>query len=78
MRIFSRQGYTNDNAKSSAIEKVVIFIIVFCVALFTGNYLASKGIFLVKTSSVVKEDVSKLKDTSKYSALFEVRDTLKG
>lgn len=71
-----KQRYTDDYRKNSRIEKVSIFLIVFCIALFAGNYLAVKGIFLFKTTSVVKSEVNQLKDTSKYKSLFEVRDTL--
>lgn len=76
MRIFRQRDDIDDTRKTSRIEKISIFLVVFCIALFAGNYLATKGVFLVKTSSVVKSEVNQLKDTSKYKSLFEVRDTL--
>ena len=76
MKLFDRERHTKGDVKTSFIEKLSIIIIVFCVALFTGNYLASKGIFIVKTSPIIKGDLNNLKNTDKYKSLFEVRDTL--
>ena len=76
MKLFDRERHIKGDVKTSFIEKLSIIIIVFCVALFTGNYLASKGIFIVKTSPIIKGDLNNLKNTDKYKSLFEVRDTL--
>lgn len=47
------------------------------ISFLAGNYVATKGIFLVKTPSPdVKSTASQINDKSKYSALFTVRDTL--
>ncbi len=51
-------------------------IIIIGISFFIGNYVATKGIFLVKTSSEVKGAAQQINDKSKYSALFTVRDKL--
>lgn len=76
MKLFDRERDTRDHAKTLLIEKISIAAIIFCLALFAGNYLASKGLFIVKTSPEIKGDLKKFKDIDKYRALFEVRDTL--
>ena len=44
---------------------------------FAGNYMATKGIFLIKTPSPqVQSTANQINDKSKYSALFTVRDKL--
>lgn len=46
-------------------------------SLCAGNYMATKGIFLVTTpSSQVQSTAKQINDKSKYSALFTVRDKL--
>ena len=51
-------------------------IFISIVSIIFGNYIATKGLFLIKTSENVKSTASQLNDASKYSALFTVRDTL--
>lgn len=47
------------------------------ISFLAGNYVATKGIFLVKTPSPdVQGTAKQINDKSKYSALFTVRDTL--
>jgi len=55
---------------------ICISVIVMCISFFAGNYIATKGIFLVKTSPQVQSTAEQINDTSKYSALFTVRDKL--
>ncbi|WP_297417707.1 S41 family peptidase [Clostridium sp.] len=51
-------------------------LIIACVGILTGNYMATKGIFLVRTSPEVVNTAEQINDTSKYSALFTVRNKL--
>lgn len=47
------------------------------ISFLAGNYIATKGVFLVKTPSPdVQSTAKQINDKSKYSALFTVRDTL--
>lgn len=47
------------------------------ISFLAGNYVATKGIFLVKIPSPdVQNTAKEINDKSKYSALFTVRDTL--
>lgn len=55
----------------------VCFMVVLCFStLFLGNYMATKGIFLVRTSDEVKNTAIQKNNIDKYSSLFLVRDTL--
>lgn len=63
-------------SKKSIILIALLLIIVSSVSLILGNYMATKGLFFVRTSESVKSTASQLNDASKYSALFTVRDTL--
>ena len=65
MRKSKKGTFVRNNTKTS--KKSIILI---------GNYIATKGIFFVKTSENVKSTASQINDASKYSALFTVRDTL--
>lgn len=59
------------------IISAVCFIVVLCFStLFLGNYMATKGIFLVRTSDEVKNTAIQKNNIDKYSSLFLVRDTL--
>lgn len=53
-----------------------LLIITSGASLFLGNYIATKGVFLVKTSDEVVSTAKQINDRSKYAALFTVRDTL--
>ncbi|AQR97936.1 S41 family peptidase [Clostridium saccharoperbutylacetonicum] len=57
---------------------VTLFLVVIMLAAFlSGNYIATKGIFLVNIPSQdVVSAAKQINDKSKYSALFTVRDTL--
>jgi len=55
----------------------ICFMLLICFStLFLGNYMATKGIFLVKTSDEVKNTAVQKNNIDKYSSLFLVRDTL--
>lgn len=69
-------GNNRRTSKKSIILIASLLIIMSGVSLIVGNYMATKGLFLIKTSDNVKSTASQLNDTSKYSALFTVRDTL--
>ena len=69
-------GNNRRTSKKSIILIASLLIIISGVSLILGNYMATKGLFLIKTSDNVKSTASQLNDTSKYSALFTVRDTL--
>ena len=59
------------------IISAVCFMVVLCFStLFLGNYMATKGIFLVRTSDEVKNTAIQKNNIDKYSSLFLVRDTL--
>lgn len=56
---------------------IVSIVLISLISLCAGNYLATKGIFLVKTpSDQVQSTAKQINDKSKYSALFTVRDKL--
>ncbi|MCQ2015453.1 S41 family peptidase [Clostridium butyricum] len=79
MRKSKKGTFARNNTKTS--KKSIIFIaslmiILSVSSLMIGNYIATKGIFFVKTSENVKSTASQINDASKYSALFTVRDTL--
>lgn len=63
-------------SKKSIILTSSFMIFISIVSIIFGNYMATKGLFLIKTSENVKSTASQLNDASKYSALFTVRDTL--
>jgi carboxyl-terminal processing protease len=63
--------------KSIVIIPLICFsVILMCVSFLAGNYMATKGMFLVKTSPQVESTAEQINDRSKYSALFTVRDKL--
>ncbi|OPJ65804.1 S41 family peptidase [Clostridium chromiireducens] len=53
-----------------------LMVAIACACFFAGNYIATKGVFLVKTSPEVVSTAGQINDRSKYSALFTVRDKL--
>lgn len=63
-------------SKKSIILIAALIILLSSGALVFGNFIATKGIFLVKTLENVKSTASQINDVEKYSALFTVRDTL--
>lgn len=58
------------------IPAICFVLVIMCVSFLGGNYAATKGIFLVKTSQQVESTAEQINDKSKYSALFTVRDKL--
>jgi carboxyl-terminal processing protease len=60
----------------SLIPAICFIVIIMCASFFAGNYIATKGVFLVRTSPEVKSTAEQINDKSKYSALFTVRDKL--
>lgn len=70
----------SNNFKMSKSFFIIIIIAIFFITaggfLFIGNYLATKGILLTKTSTEVSSELKQIKDIDKYSALFEVRNAL--
>ncbi len=79
MRKSKKGTFARNNTKTSKKSIILIaslMIILSVSSLMIGNYIATKGIFFVKTSENVKSTVSQINDASKYSALFTVRDTL--
>ncbi|MGG7147765.1 S41 family peptidase [Clostridium butyricum] len=79
MRKSKKGTFARNNTKTSKKSIILIaslMIILIVSSLMIGNYIATKGIFFVKTSENVKSTASQINDASKYSALFTVRDTL--
>ena len=79
MRKSKKGTFARNNTKTSKKSIILIaslMIILSVSSLMIGNYIATKGIFFVKTSENVKSTASQINDASKYSALFTVRDTL--
>lgn len=79
MKKFKISGFTNGKGvkKRTVITGIVFLILITsCLSLFAGNYMATKGVFLIKTSPMLTSEAMQINDKSKYSALFEVRDTL--
>lgn len=79
MRKSKKGTFARNNTKTSKKSIILIaslMIILSVYSLMIGNYIATKGIFFVKTSENVKSTASQINDASKYSALFTVRDTL--
>ena len=71
--------FSNNKQKRKGIliiPLICFVIIISCVSFLAGNYMATKGMFLVKTSAQVKSTAEQINDKSKYSALFTVRDKL--
>ena len=64
------------NKKWYVIFAACLMVILCFLTLFLGNYMATKGIFLVKTSDEVKNTATQKNNIDKYSSLFLVRDTL--
>lgn len=63
--------------KGILIVPLIFFVIIIsCVSFLAGNYMATKGMFLVRTSAQVQSTAEQINDKSKYSALFTVRDKL--
>ena len=69
-------GNSRRTSKKSIILIASLLIIISGGSLIFGNYMATKGVFFIKTSENVKSTATQLNDASKYSALFTVRDTL--
>ncbi|WP_294156009.1 S41 family peptidase [uncultured Clostridium sp.] len=79
MKEFKYNVSSMDNrrtSKKSIILIAVLMMILISGSLVFGNFLATKGVFLIKTSENVKSTASQINDAEKYSALFTVRDTL--
>ncbi len=78
--IFSNNKSNKKRIIMPIISSIVILVLVVAisfVSFFVGNYAATRGIFLVKTTSEqVKNTAEQLNDRSKYAALFQVRDKL--
>lgn len=79
MKSFKIREFKN----GKGVKKKTLIIIAFlslittsCLSLVIGNYIATKGIFLIKTSPMIVSEAKQINDKAKYSALFEVRDTL--
>ncbi|WP_244833957.1 S41 family peptidase [Clostridium sp. BJN0001] len=68
----------SEKAKSRIIDIIIGISIVICSLLcfFAGNYMGSKGIFLVKTTPKVVNDITMSNSAANYKALFEVRSKL--
>ena len=64
------------NKKWYVIFAIGCILIICSLMLFLGNYMATKGVFLVKTSDEVKNTAIQKNNIDKYSSLFLVRDTL--
>lgn len=66
-----------EKRRLSVILTVCIGIILLGMSFLAGNYMATRGLFLVKIPSTdVQNTAKQINDKSKYSALFTVRDTL--
>lgn len=76
--------FAKNRRKKTTLESIIsslciigFIVIISFVSLCTGNYMATKGIFLIKMpSDQVKSTAGQINDKSKYSALFAVRDKL--
>ncbi|MDO5516906.1 MAG: S41 family peptidase [Clostridium sp.] len=67
----------NNNNKKWFVLCTICFMLVLCLStLFLGNYMATKGIFLVRASDEVKSTAVQKNNIDKYSSLFLVRDNL--
>lgn len=75
MKKFSYRNKNNQKIWVTLFTICLIIALSFS-TLFLGNYMASKGIFLVKTSDDVKKAAVERNNIDKYSSLFMVRDTL--
>ena len=79
MNKLEKCGFTKGKGvkKQTLIVSIVFFVLIMsCLSLFVGNYMATKGVFLIKTSPKLVSEAMMINDKDKYSALFEVRDTL--
>jgi carboxyl-terminal processing protease len=66
-----------EKRKISLILIICFGIVIMGISFLAGNYIATKGVFLVKVPSAQVQDTAKqINDTSKYAALFKVRDNL--
>lgn len=67
-----------DKTKSRISDIIIGLSIILCsfLCFFAGNYLGSKGIFLVKTTPKIVNDITMSNSAANYKALFEVRKTL--
>jgi len=66
-----------EKRKLSIISVFFLGIVIMGISFLAGNYIATRGIFLVNTPSPdVQSTAKQINDKSKYSALFTVRDTL--
>ena len=58
------------NKRKWYVISIICFIIIICSStLFLGNYMATKGIFLFKTSDTVKNTAVQKNNVDKYSSL---------
>lgn len=79
MNRLKKCGFTKDKGvkKQTLRVSIVFFVLIMsCISLLLGNYMATKGVFLIKTSPKLASEAMLINDKDKYSALFEVRDTL--
>lgn len=79
MNRLKKCGFTKDKGvkKQTLRVGIVFFVLIMsCISLLLGNYMATKGVFLIKTSPKLASEAMLINDKDKYSALFEVRDTL--
>lgn len=79
MNRLKKCGFTKDKGvkKQTLRVSIVFFVLIMsCLSLLLGNYMATKGVFLIKTSPKLASEAMLINDKDKYSALFEVRDTL--
>lgn len=67
--IFERNN--SSTSKKSIILTTFLMITLSISSLLVGNYIATRGIFFVKTSETVKSTASTLNDTSKKSGSLE-------
>lgn len=67
----------HNNNKTWFVISTICFMLILCFStLFLGNYMATKGIFLVRASDDVKSTAVQKNNIDKYSSLFLVRDSL--
>lgn len=79
MRKSKNYMFANNKKRKKSIliiPLICFFVVIICASFLGGNYIATKGIFLVKTSPQVVSTAEQINDKSKYSALFTVRDKL--
>jgi carboxyl-terminal processing protease len=67
----------NKKRRFLIIPIICFMVVIMCVSFLAGNYMATKGMFLVKIpSDQVQSTAKQINDNSKYAALFKVRDNL--